>query len=195
MSIKYILITALAAAALSSIGCAEEPRERSRFAEPGATTEPMLTSTVTPAKPEPVPSEPPRPVVVEEEPTAPDAVLEPTIETVDGVTIQRFLTTSEISKREPADSPSSFGPQHEKVYAFVEVSNESETDKSLFVHFIGPNGKVSGGIELGIPASVPRWRTWAYTRHFDAPGLWRVEIRDAQGSLLGVLPFEVEAAL
>ena len=88
-----------------------------------------------------------------------------------------------------------FGPEHEKVYAFVEVSNESESDKSLFVHFIGPKGKVSGGIELEIPASVPRWRTWAYTRHFDAPGLWRVEIRDEDGSLLGALPFEVEAGL
>jgi len=65
----------------------------------------------------------------------------------------------------------------------------------LFVHFIGPQGKVSGGIELEIPASAPRWRTWAYTRNFDAPGLWRVEIRDAEGSLLGALPFEVEADL
>ncbi|UCH30342.1 MAG: DUF2914 domain-containing protein, partial [Myxococcales bacterium] len=63
------------------------------------------------------------------------------------------------------------------------------------VHFIGPEGQVSGGIELVIPASAPRWRTWAYTRYAKKPGLWRVEIRDVNGSLIAALPFEVEPEL
>ena len=113
----------------------------------------------------------------------------------DGVTIQRFLTASAVMKREPVHPRSNFVPSDEKVYAFVEVSNASESAKRLLVHFIGPEGKVSGGIELEIPAAVPRWRTWAYPRHFDVPGLWRVEIRNAEGELLGALPFEVEAEL
>jgi hypothetical protein len=54
---------------------------------------------------------------------------------------------------------------------------------------------VSGGVELEIPASVPRWRTWAYTRHAKTPGLWRVEIRDDEGTLMGALPFEIEPTL
>ncbi len=74
------------------------------------------------------------------------------------------------------------------MYAFVEVRNESEDDKTLLVHFIGPEGQVSGGI----PASTPRWRTWAYTRNATKPGLWRVEIRSEDGTLVGALPFEVE---
>ena len=82
-----------------------------------------------------------------------------------------------------------------RIYAFIDASNESTSDKSLVVHFIGPNGKVSGGIELVIPASVPRWRTWAYTRHAKEPGLWRVEIRDVDGNLIGALPFEVQPGL
>ena len=85
-----------------------------------------------------------------------------------------------------------FGDHDERVYAFVEVRNDSERDETLLVHFIGPDGQVSGGIELRIPASTPRWRTWAYTRNANEPGLWRVEIRSEDGALLGALPFEVE---
>jgi len=190
MRIEHIVIIALCAVA--SAGCAEETTERTKPVESTSAAELVLTSTLTSAKPEPLPVEEPKPVAVEEEPNAPDVSFEPTVESVGGVAIQRFLTASEIDKREPVESTSTFGPHHERVYAFVEVSNESESNTSLFVHFIGPKGKVSGGIELEIPASAPRWRTWAYTRHFDAPGLWRVEVRDAEGSLLGALPFEVE---
>jgi hypothetical protein len=204
MRIKHIVTIALATFALCLAGCSEEETKRSDAVERVTPEEPVLTSTVTPAAPEPTPAEPTTKAPEEESkvvdspetPELPDPpTFEPDVETVDGVTLQRFVTTSIIEKREPVDPMSAFGPQHEKVYAFVEVSNESETDKSLYVHFVGPKGKVSGGIELEIPASVPRWRTWAYTRHFASPGLWRVEIRDADGKLLGALPFEVEAGL
>jgi hypothetical protein len=195
MNTQHIVIIALAAAALSTLGCAEEEPKPEKLIAPVATAEPVLTSTVTTVKPEPVQIETPELTPVKEEPKAVEAPFEPSIETVDGLTIQRLVTTSEIAKREPVAPTSTFGTRHEMVYAFVEVSNESESGKRLFVHFIGPQGKVSGGIELEIPASAPRWRTWAYTRNFDAPGLWRVEIRDAEGSLLGALPFEVEADL
>jgi hypothetical protein len=59
------------------------------------------------------------------------------------------------------------------------------------VFFVGPSGKVSGGVELDVPANVPRWRTWAFTRFADEVGLWRVEVRNPAGVLLGALPFEV----
>ncbi len=202
MRTKHIVTIALAMFALGVAGCSEEEPKRPDAVKSAASEEPVLTSTVTAAPPEPTRAEP-KPKAPEEEPKSVEsfeepvleepASFEPDVETVDGVTLQRFVTASMIDKREPVDPGSTFGPQHEKVYAFVEVSNESETDKSLFVHFIGPKGKVSGGIELEIPASVPRWRTWAYTRYFASPGLWRVEIRDAEGTLLGALPFEVEA--
>jgi hypothetical protein len=203
MNIKHNVIIALAAIALSSIGCAEEPRKRAEATELAPPPPPVFTSTLaTTTRPEPVVVEVTKPAVAEEEtavpeeePEVPEALPEPSVETIDGLTIQRFLTAPEVTKREPVDPTSTFFPSDQKVYAFVEVSNVSEFAKRLFVHFIGPEGKVSGGIELEIPAAVPRWRTWAYTRHFDVPGLWRVEIRDAEGRLLGALPFEVEAEL
>jgi hypothetical protein len=205
MSIQHIIAIAVAAATLSSVGCIDADRKRESATELAPANKPVLTSTLTPTKAPPAPVAVPEPVVepkvaaekpevVAEKPKASPVLIEPITESIDGVTLQRFITTSQIEKREPVDPTSVFGPTHEKVYAFVEVSNESESDKRLFVHFIGPNEKVTGGIELEIPASVPRWRTWAYTRHFDAPGLWRVEIRDEEGSLLGALPFEVDAA-
>lgn len=199
MAIKHRIII-LTAFALSSTGCLEESREQERQrnerTELTAAPETVLASTVAPTKPEPAPVELPAPVAVAEEaeePDMPEPAAEPRVETIDGVTIQRLVTTSEIDGREPVDPRSAFFASDEKVYAFVEVSNASESTKRLLVHFIGPEGKVSGGVELEIPAAVPRWRTWAFTRHFDTPGLWRVEIRDPEGSVLGALPFEVEA--
>jgi len=196
MTIKHRIII-LAALALSSTGCMEEAREQERQRDERtglpATPEPVLTSTVTTTKPDPVPVELPEPVVVGEDHDMPEPAAEPRVETIDGVTIQRLVTASEIDGREPVDPRAAFFPSDEKVYAFVEVSNESESAKRLLVHFIGPEGKVSGGVELEIPAGVPRWRTWAFTRHFDTPGPWQVEIRDDEGRVLGALPFEVEA--
>ena len=190
---KTIVIIALAAAA--SVGCAEEAVERSEPIGPVSSAEIVLTSTAGSAPPKAMPVEAPKPANVDEKPKPDEVSFEPSVESVGGIAIQRLVTASEIDKREPVDPTSSFGPHHDRVYAFVEVSNDAESEKSLFVHFIGPKGKVSGGIELEIPASAPRWRTWAYTRYFDAPGLWRVEIRDAEGSLLGALPFEVASDL
>jgi hypothetical protein len=190
---KHIVIVALAAVVW--VGCAEEVVERAEPIDPVSSAEIVLTSTAGSAPPKAMPVEAPKPANVDEKPKPDEVSFEPSVESVGGIAIQRLVTASEIDKREPVDPTSSFGPHHDRVYAFVEVSNDAESEKSLFVHFIGPNGKVSGGIELEIPASVPRWRTWAYTRHFDAPGLWRVEVRDAEGSLLGALPFEVEAGL
>ena len=117
---------------------------------------------------------------------------EPWRQNGDGLTIRRLITASEVGHRERVAVSSVCGRNDERVYAFVEVSNESEDEKVLWVHFIGPDGQVSGGIELGIPPAVPRWRTWAHTKHAKKSGLWRVEIRSTDGTLLGALPFEVD---
>ena len=115
----------------------------------------------------------------------------PALESYDGLTIERLVAASAIEEREPALASSIFGNGEDKIYAFIEASNSKQSDQTLMVHFIGPGGEVSGGIDLQVPALAPRWRTWAYTRHAKAPGIWRVEIRNREGVLLGVLPFEV----
>ena len=188
--------------------CTEAKPSKPETIERAKPSQPMLTSTVpavpsaTPTrveekKPEPFPAEPVKETQVEEKafgqlPIEERQAFEPELESFDGVTIQRLITAPEVKRREPVAASSVFGHQDERVYAFVEVSNDSDEDKALLVHFVGPEGQVSGGIELRIPAASPRWRTWAYTKHAKVPGLWRIEIRTADGTLIGALPFEVE---
>jgi hypothetical protein len=195
MDTKRIIITSLAAVSLTAFGCTEAELPKSEAIEQATSTEPTLTSTV--ATPTPAEEKKPEPPVeaAEAKPEVeaqPVASSEPTLQSMDGLTIKRLVTAPAIEHREPVAASSVFGHHDETVYAFVDVSNESEEEKTLMVHFIGPDEQASGGIELRIPPKVPRWRTWAYNKHANKLGLWRVEIRSVDGTVLGALPFEVE---
>ena len=195
MDTKRIIITSLAAVSLTAFGCTEAELPKSEAIEQATSTEPTLTSTV--ATPTPAEEKKPEPPVeaAEAKPEVeaqPVASSEPTLQSMDGLTIKRLVTAPAIEHREPVAASSVFGQHDETVYAFVDVSNESEEEKTLMVHFIGPDEQASGGIELRIPPKVPRWRTWAYNKHANKLGLWRVEIRSVDGTVLGALPFEVE---
>jgi hypothetical protein len=195
MDTKRIIITSLVAVSLTAFGCTEAELPKSEAIEQATSTEPTLTSTV--ATPTPAEEKKPEPPVeaAEAKPEVeaqPVASSEPTLQSMDGLTIKRLVTAPAIEHREPVAASSVFGHHDETVYAFVDVSNESEEEKTLMVHFIGPDEQASGGIELRIPPKVPRWRTWAYNKHANKLGLWRVEIRSVDGTVLGALPFEVE---
>ena len=195
MNIKSKVIAPIMLVLLAAVGCNEATPPQSDAIERATSPKPTLTSTAPAAAPKPVEEKKPEPSApeVEEPQLAEEAhAFEPDLQSVDGITIVRLITAPEVEHREPVAASAVFRGHEERVYAFVEVSNESKEDKTLFVHFIGPDGQVSGGIELEIPPTVPRWRTWAHTRHAKKPGLWRVEIRSADGTLLGALPFEVE---
>jgi hypothetical protein len=188
MNIRSRVITPIMLVLLAAIGCSEATPSESGAIERATATKSTLTSTAPPASPEPAEAPPPRQEVEEER------SFEPVLQNMDALTMRRLVTASEVEHREPVAASSAFGGHDERVYAFVEVSNESKEAKTLLVHFIGPDDQVSGGIELDIPPAVPRWRTWAHTKHAKKPGLWRVEIRSSDGSVLGALPFEVESA-
>lgn len=180
---------------LLAIGCSESKSPRSDAIERAKSRASTLTSTASPLPPllkEEKKPEQPTPDPMASPPIEDAPAFEPELQGADGLEIQRLLTAPEIEHREPVAASGVFGHHDEKVYAFIEASNASHEDKSLLVHFIGPEGQVSGGIELRIPAATPRWRTWAFTEHAKVPGLWRVELRGADGALIGALPFEVE---
>jgi len=180
--------------------CGRAKPQKSEPIDRAKPSQAMLTSTAPAVAPKPIEEKTPEPPVAdfveatpaEAKPIETSPSFEPELETLDGLTIERLVTAPAVERREPLAASSVFGPHDEKVYAFVEVRNDAEEDKTLLVHFIGPEGQVSGGIELRIPAATPRWRTWAYTRNANKPGLWRVEIRSEDGTLVGTLPFEVE---
>ena len=196
MNTKQLIVITVVTGFAAASGCSKTEPTDSKVLERLTDQEPILTTTASdplrePAEvrkePEPTVEEPV--VAIENQPQ----VFEPSLESKGGLVIQRMRTALTIENREPAAAVSTFGYHDERVYAFVEVTNENESDANLTVHFVGPGGQVTGGIELRIPANAPRWRTWAYTKHAKEPGLWRVEIRNEQGSLLGALPFEVES--
>jgi len=203
MNIKSTVITPTMLVLLTALGCNEATPLESDTIERATSPNAMLASTAPETAPKPLNAPKPveekkpersvldveQPPVVEEERS-----FEPDLQSADGITIRRLITAPAVEHREPVAASAVFGRHEERVYAFIEVSNESTEDKVLLVHFIGPEGHVSGGIELDIPSASPRWRTWAHTRHAKKPGLWRVEIRTADGTLLGALPFEVEPA-
>ena len=203
MQIKPLVVISLVAGALLATACNDPKLARSKPLDRVKPVEPTLTSTVPTAAP--IDAQIAKPSIQENEkatdvgeqvfdesPAEEPNALEPQLESHDGLRIQRLVTAPDVEQREPVAASSVFGHHDEKVVAFVELSNESEEDKSVLVHFIGPEGGVSGGIELRVPAKSPRWRTWAYTRNAKKPGLWRVEIRSLDGTLVGALPFEVE---
>jgi hypothetical protein len=197
MNIKSTVITPTMLVLLTALGCNEATPLESDTIERATSPNPMLTSTAPHAAPKPVlEKKPERPVLEVEQPPVveEERSFEPDLQSADGITIRRLITAPAVEHREPIAASAVFRRHEERVYAFIEVSNESTEDKVLLVHFIGPEGHVSGGIELDIPGAAPRWRTWAHTRHAKKPGLWRVEIRSADGTLLGALPFEVEPA-
>jgi hypothetical protein len=196
MNIEHSIIVTLVACALGATACHSRDPEVRVPNDPAPPRTPVLTATA----PKPLP---PPPVAVlqepveesfEPEPVEPE-LIEPELAQTDGVRLVRFVTSSAVEAREPTAAASSFESGTERVYAFIEAVNDSAEPKTLRVHFIGPRGTVSGGVELEIPGSSPRWRTWAYTRFATEPGLWRVEIRDEDGLLVGALPFEIEPRL
>lgn len=203
MNIKSTLVIAIAGALLA-LGCTQAEPPKSELADRGELTKPTLTSAIAPAPVKPIEKEvdavedkekAPKSIEPSVELTKPEVEapsFEPELGSFDGLTIRRLVATSAIDKREPVFASSVFDHHDEKIYAFVEASNESEFEKTMVVHFIGPDGRVSGGIELRIPPSVPRWRTWAYTKNAKEPGLWHIEIRNPDGALIGALPFEVD---
>ena len=188
MNTKSNVVILITIATLA-FGCNTEVSREPSPLERAPSSEPMLTSTVAPAPKQTV--APDQTKKVDPEPELDAAVYEPILHGDDSIVIHRLITAPEVEGREPLAASAVFGRHEEKIYAFLDVGNKSSEAKTVTVFFVGPSGKVSGGVELDVPANVPRWRTWAFTRFADEVGLWRVEVRNPAGVLLGALPFEV----
>ncbi|MGB5812176.1 MAG: DUF2914 domain-containing protein [Polyangiales bacterium] len=204
---QIVILSTLAS--LLTLGCAEGPEAPAAVERAAASTPILISASPTnpgsvydyaKAEPDPVlraPKSQPE-MLVQDEPHAIepgddtfDDLAVPDLKSAEGITIRRMLTTPDVEHREPRAASSIFSHGETKVFAFLEVENVSDDPKTLTVFFIAPSGKVTGGVELEVPASMPRWRTWAFTRFIDEVGPWRVEVRSPTGTLLGSLPFEV----
>ena len=120
------------------------------------------------------------------------SVYEPELFESGGVKIKRLTTTTAIEAREPVAPSSVFATDDEQIYAFMDLQNTNDEPIDVVVKFVGPEGQSTGHVSVTIPASVPRWRTWAYTRYANTPGQWTVRVELPDGTLLGKLAFDID---
>jgi len=188
-STSLIFFAALGAGLLSAVGCGDTAPEP----EPPAVVEVApVEHHATPSTQAAVHESAPRIVetpAIEDEPPPP---VEPELRAHADVTLRRMALSRTIEAREPVDAGDVFGASSDRLYAFFDIRNGSEEEQTFTVTFEGPAGRSTGHVELTVPAEVPRWRTWAWTRNATEPGDWVAEIRSADGTLLGSHDFTIE---
>ncbi|RLB48802.1 MAG: hypothetical protein DRJ42_22430 [Deltaproteobacteria bacterium] len=112
----------------------------------------------------------------------------------DGLTLRRFALSRSVEGREPIDAAFSFPLEEAPLYAFVDIANSTDEERSVRVVFESPSGERMGMVDLGVPSEVGRWRTWAYSRMITEPGAWEATVETDGGELLGRISFEIEAS-
>ncbi|MCA9528615.1 MAG: DUF2914 domain-containing protein, partial [Myxococcales bacterium] len=144
---------------------------------------------------EPVPSadaQPPaQPVAPAAEPAATEGDTDATEFGRADVSVRRVALTRAIVDREPLEPATEFEAKPKRLYAFVDLRNDGDGPGKVRVRFLGPDHAVTGDVLLDVPASVPRWRTWAWTQYATRPGPWEVVVERADGTRLDSATFTV----
>jgi hypothetical protein len=105
--------------------------------------------------------------------------------------VKRFVVAADVRDREPL-TISELPRDAERVYAFAELQNRGSQPEQVRITFERKGGRERvGHATLSIPASVPRHRTWATSRHVHAPGIWEAVLWSEGGVELGRTVFEV----
>jgi hypothetical protein len=103
--------------------------------------------------------------------------------------VLRLVVSRGVAGREPLGPATSFASAEvERVYAFVELANDSRVPSEIGVTFTPPGGGALQEIKLEV-GSQKRWRTWAATRKARAPGVWSVAVSDVDGNELARTSF------
>ena len=103
-----------------------------------------------------------------------------------GIVIKDFVLTRAIEQREPIDMVEDFTLGDEKGYAFFRVFNEGPPTRMTAVWMY--EGQVHAKVHLNV-GTAEGWRTWSSANL--KPGGWRVQLRDASGTVLAERGFAV----
>jgi hypothetical protein len=105
--------------------------------------------------------------------------------------VSRLVTARGVSGREPTGAATSFHAAGlERVYAFVEITNDARAESEVVVAFSPPGGGPAHRVKLVVGAE-PRWRTWAVTKRARTPGSWAVIVSTTSGRELARKAFEI----
>jgi len=183
--------------AVTAVGCGERasiPTPEPSAALP-ASSEPSPRAVQQDAPP---PIEAPVVAIADPEPVVESAEAlsapAPELYAEDGLTLRRFALSRSVEGREPIDAAFSFPLEEAPLYAFVDIANSTDEERSVRVVFESPSGERMGMVDLGVPSEVGRWRTWAYSRMITEPGAWEATVETDGGELLGRISFEIEAS-
>jgi hypothetical protein len=106
--------------------------------------------------------------------------------------LKRVVVTHKIENREPTPGDD-FTLDNAPVYAFVEVENTGSAPRGIRVLFENEDTKATvGHVNLTVPDSQPRFRTWGNTRMIRDAGHWVAVVSTADGVELGRAPFDVK---
>lgn len=109
--------------------------------------------------------------------------------TAAGLRVKRIEFSEKITGREPVEPEETFSASTTKLFAFVELANDSKEKTQITVTFVPPIGaptKVT--LDVG---DKSRWRTWAQRKSPKAIGTWKVIVKDLSGRELAHRTFEV----
>lgn len=103
--------------------------------------------------------------------------------------VKRIQFSESIKGREPVEPEETFEAGTKKLYAFIELANDTKQKSKVTVTFVPPmGGATKVTLDVG---DKSRWRTWALRKNPSAVGTWKVIVKDEQGRELAHRSFEV----
>src|SRR3990172_528439 len=103
--------------------------------------------------------------------------------------IARMGSASSVENREPVGIAATFPATQEKVYCFLEFQNVPAETSVTVVWTLGMNEM--GNVPLTIKP-FSKFRTWANKTIGGMKGDWKVEVKDASGTVLKSATFKIE---
>jgi hypothetical protein len=191
---RFAIFTAVGVASFSAglsltTACSHrvDPEPEAIAIRPSLPTEPKPSPLPTPEAAKTTPSVPipAKPVV---KPTADARTL-----ASGKVAVRRLVVTHAVKDREPIEPAELVTGT--PVLAFVELSNADASERNVVVTFEREGRPAVGHVKLHVPASSPRFRTWARTHNLSEVGTWEAVIRSEDGKELGRQPFELLSML
>jgi hypothetical protein len=111
------------------------------------------------------------------------------LEELPGFTLKRLVISKDVQYREPVGIGENFSKDTEKVYCFLDTRNIAEDTTISFVWYF--EGKEMANVNLPL-LQGPRWRTYSSKRLAGLTGDWKVELQDAEGTVVKTVEFTVE---